>query len=197
MSFEYLINHLINLDPYLKDYLQPLAFKTVAVSCCEYPEKILYCKFEEQRVQLSLLPADTVDAEISGPLYGLLMLAIHKQNADLRQSKVVFSGDLSVAQALQQFMFQLNIDWEEELSKYTGDVFAHSAVSMCKKIKSYSQYASTSLESMITEYLQEESGLLPTSYEIKNFLNSVDELRLATDRLEAKLNTRKVLHASD
>ena len=68
---------------------------------------------------------------------------------------------------------------------------------LCKEIKNYTQYAGSSLESMITEYLQEESELLPTAIEVDNFSNSVDELRLATDRLQAHINARIYNHADN
>jgi hypothetical protein len=40
---------------------------------------------------------------------------------------------------------------------------------------------------MISEYLQEESGLLPTNYEVQQFMHEVDDLRFAVDRLNVKV----------
>ena len=39
----------------------------------------------------------------------------------------------------------------------------------------------------VSEYLREESRLLPTAIEVDNFLEDVDRLQLDTDRLEARV----------
>ncbi len=194
---EYLINRLINLDPYLSEYLRPLEHKTISIACNEFSDKILYCVFDLNHIQLATSYAGEVNLAITGPLSGLLTLAIQKQKADMRSCKIIFSGDALMAQNLQNFLFKLEIDWEDLLAKYSGDVIAHQAVIICKQINNYKQYVGTSLEGMVTEYLQEESNLLPTAFEVNNFICSVDELRLATDRLQAHINARICSHASD
>ena len=40
----------------------------------------------------------------------------------------------------------------------------------------------------IREYLQEESGTLPSRYEVERFTRKVDALRDDVERLEARLN---------
>jgi ubiquinone biosynthesis protein UbiJ len=39
----------------------------------------------------------------------------------------------------------------------------------------------------VSEYLQEESRLLPTRHEVEAYLNAVDALRASADRLEQRV----------
>ena len=53
----------------------------------------------------------------------------------LRQDKIVIHGDVKTAQLLVDLLQQLDIDLEEALSKYTGDIIAHQVGKMAKKFK--------------------------------------------------------------
>jgi len=170
LSIDYIINKIISLDPHIEVYLQPLAHKVIHINCQQLPITDIYCSFTDKYLQISALKPEHIDTFITWTL-----------------NKTTVNGDVKVAHNLQQLLSKLKIDWEEELSKYTGDAVAHQSIYLLKQLRQYQQQASTSLEEMITEYLQEESGLLPTKYEIDEFMQAVDVLRLDTDRITAKV----------
>lgn len=186
MSLEFLINKIISLDPDAHLYLETLDKKIISLTCTDFPSTTFYAIFYADHIQLTTTKTQPIDLAISGPLHGLINLALQKQDADLRANKIQIIGDVLCAEAVQQLLFKLDIDWEEELSKYTGDIIAHQAISIIKNIKRLQQQTSRSLEAMITEYLQDESRLLPSQYEVDNFIQEVDNLRLQVDRLDAK-----------
>jgi ubiquinone biosynthesis protein UbiJ len=39
----------------------------------------------------------------------------------------------------------------------------------------------------VSEYFREEQNMLPSKFEVERFKKGIDELRLSTDRLEAKV----------
>lgn len=158
----------MSLNPEIQVYLQALAHKTISINL--HGIETIYCIFSDTYLQTSRQKPQHIDTEIF-----------------LNFNKTKVHGDSEAAHALQQLLAKINIDWEEELSKYTGDVIAHQSFYVFKQLRQYQQYASNSLEEMITEYLQEESGLLPTKYEVDEFMHDVDQLRLEVDRLEARI----------
>jgi ubiquinone biosynthesis protein UbiJ len=53
----------------------------------------------------------------------------------LRQDKIIIHGDVKTAQLLVDLLQQIDIDLEEALSKYTGDIIAHQAGKLAKNFK--------------------------------------------------------------
>lgn len=185
---EFIINKFLRQDPNARKYLAALDSKTVAIKCKDFPSKNLFCIFGSDYVQITSTAPKEIAATITGSLTAFVTLAINREDTDFRAANFTINGDLFTVQQMQHLLLQLDIDWEEELSHYTGDIIAHQAVFLFKKLKKFHTTTKTSLEEMITEYLQEESGLLPTAYEIDEFSNAVDELRLDVDRLTAKVS---------
>lgn len=169
------------MDPDLQEHLHNLTGTIAEFYCTDFPEHTIYVCFESNYLSIIHSTPDNIDVKISGSLSQFINYAIYKD-------KISVSGDIKVLQHLQHFIQNLNLDWEEELSKYTNDVIANKAVTIIKSIYRHSKQISNNLQEMLTEYLEEEIKLLPTKYEINSFMREVDELRLAVDRIEAKIN---------
>jgi ubiquinone biosynthesis protein UbiJ len=177
----------MRLDPNLDGIIGPLANKVIEININDFRNIKLYLLFCDNLLEITSSKPENINLTISGPLMDFVAMAIKKQNLNFRETEIVIQGSLSTAEDLQQLIIELDIDWEEELSKYTGDVIAHQALYLIKQLKQYQATSSILLEEMISEYLQEESGLLPNHDEINGFMQAVDELRLQVDRLEAKV----------
>lgn len=187
MSIEYVINRILDLDPNLQELLNPLQGKIIHIICLDMPKFNVFLSIDYKYLRITAQPAGEVVTTVSAPIVGFLSLVIQKQQADIRANQIKITGDLHVAEQLQNFFFQLDLDWEEALSTYTGDVFAHQAIYTLKQLRSLQKETHTSLEQMLIEYLQEESGILPTKCEIENFMHDVDQIRMDVDRIEARI----------
>ena len=86
-----------------------------------------------------------------------------------------------------------DFDWEEQLSRVTGDVVAHQFGKAVRSVRRFVTQSTETLSLDITEYLQEEARLLPAKTEIMQHLQDVDRIRADTDRLDARLH-RLLLH---
>ncbi len=53
----------------------------------------------------------------------------------LRQDKIMIHGDVKTAQLLVDLLQQVDFDFEEALSKWTGDIIAHEVGKVVKKFK--------------------------------------------------------------
>ena len=179
-----IINKYLSMDPDIEMLLRPLHAKTIAIICHDFPKQNIYATFEDNKILLSSSMPCNLDLTISSTLNGFIKFALTKE-----RSEIQLNGSIGLAESVQKLFINLNIDWEEELSKYSGDIIAHQAMRCFKTLRAYTSGSLSSFQEMITEYLQEESQLLPTNYEIRQFMQEVDELRFAVDRLDAKVFT--------
>ncbi len=53
----------------------------------------------------------------------------------LREDKIIIHGDVKTAQLLVDLLQQIDIDFEEMLSKYTGDIIAHQVGKLTQNFK--------------------------------------------------------------
>jgi len=78
------------------------------------------------------------DADVDIKLKSNVFLALF-QGEDLtellRQDKIIIHGDVKTAQLLVDLFQQIDIDFEEVLSKYTGDIVAHQIGKLAKNFK--------------------------------------------------------------
>ena len=111
----------------------------------------------------------------------------------LKNGDLQIDGDVELALQLREVFMNVEIDWEEVASKYMGDTLAYQLGNFSKQINNYKQRSVENFRLDVSEYLQEESRLVPTKIEIDKFLNDVDQLEADIDRLEAR--TQRLLQA--
>ena len=97
------------------------------------------------------------------------------------------SGDAEVAENFQALFGFVRPDPEEELAKVTGDVVAHEVGNIARGVMGFLGNSRDSLGRSVAEYLTEESRAVVNRTEHDEFCAAVDELSLATERLEAKV----------
>ncbi len=66
----------------------------------------------------------------------------------LRQDKIHIHGDVKTAQLLVDLLSATELDLEELLSQYTGDIVAHEVGKTAKKIKQITQHSSNPIEAL-------------------------------------------------
>ena len=129
-----------------------------------------------------------VDATIHGSPMALIQLS-RSDNAGeaMLKSNVEIEGDMRVAEKFSAILRDVDIDWEELLSKLVGDIIAHQAGQVTREITGWLKDSSESIKQNTAEYLTEESNLIPAEAEITQFMDQVDDLRMDVDRLEARI----------
>jgi ubiquinone biosynthesis protein UbiJ len=127
------------------------------------------------------------DATIEGTPFAYARLAFGDPAQSIRAGGAQVAGDAEVAQAFRKLFEAAQPDFEEELSRLTGDVAAHHLANFARGAFDFARRAGETLARNASEYLTEESRDLPLRYEVEEFLSGVDSLREAADRLEARL----------
>ncbi len=105
----------------------------------------------------------------------------------LNSGALKIEGDVEFANQLRSIFMQVDIDWEEVASKYVGDSVAYQAGLFVNKFKSYKSRSVENFRLDVSEYLQEESRILPTKVELDHFMGGVDKLDADVQRLEARI----------
>lgn len=164
-----------------------------------YPDSALADEQDDSsEVHYSSKNDGTVDATIHGSPMALIRLSTSDNaGASMLESDVEIDGDMRVAEKFSAILKEVDIDWEELLSKLVGDIIAHQAGQV---VRSGSDWFSQSIEAMklnTSEYLSEEIKVTPADAEINYYMDQVDDLRMDIDRLEARVNNIKTNLNSD
>jgi ubiquinone biosynthesis accessory factor UbiJ len=138
---------------------------------------------------LSVGPAagEAADAVIEGTPLSFLALAAGDAAKSIRAGGMDVSGDAEVAEGFRRLLEAARPDLEEELSRFTGDAAAHWIAGFAREAAGFGRRAGDSLARSLSEYLTEESRDVPVRLEVEEFLDGVDRLREAADRLEARV----------
>ncbi len=128
------------------------------------------------------------DTTISGTPLALLAMAVPDWRAP--GSGVRIEGDAGTGQAFEKLLKQLDPDWEAMFVERFGPVVGHQLWRMLTNARAGARQAARTATDQTARFLREESGLLVTPEEMDSFVQGVDELREAADRLEARLRRR-------
>jgi len=156
----------------------------------------LFCHPGSGGMRLSLdEPSKPVDATISGRVMALLSLVIQEDKFSTSiQEGVSINGNVKVAQQMQKIFTELELDWEEALSRYTGDVIAFRIHQQARSAGDWFRQTAISLAQTSSEYLREESHMSPTQVEFERFQKHATALKQDVERAEVRL--RHLLQAA-
>lgn len=138
---------------------------------------------------LSVRPAadEPADAVIEGTPLSFLRLATGEALQSIRAGGMDVRGDAEIAEGFRRLLDAARPDLEEELSRVTGDVAAHYLAGFARDALDFGRRAGDAFARNLGEYLTEESRDLPVRLEVEEFLEGVDRLREAVDRLETRI----------
>ncbi|MCP3867884.1 MAG: sterol-binding protein [Gammaproteobacteria bacterium] len=186
-SLEQAVNSLLVLDPEAGKQLSRLHGNIIAFDL-EGIGLQLYLAPGPHRLQILTQLKGEPDCTLQGT-----PLAIAQMGNSRSSSKQIFSGDVKIkgntelAHRFGKILGSLNVDWEEQLSRFSGDIVAHEVGNGVRRLNRWGRTTGTTLRSNLKEYLQEELGLLPVRVKIDGFASDVDGLRDDTERLQARV----------
>ncbi|HEY0720491.1 MAG TPA: SCP2 sterol-binding domain-containing protein [Gammaproteobacteria bacterium] len=194
LALEQTINATLALDPLTLRRLAALQGKVIALAISGTG---LTLHIAPQTKGLRLMGAydGEVDTTLRGAPLALLRMPMGRSGEGLFTGDITLDGDVETGQQLQRILQGLDIDWEEHLSRLTGDVLGHQLGNVLRGVASFGRSAVSTFGLNLGEYLQEERRTLPARAQVEAFVAEVDELRMAADRLEARLKRlHKKLH---
>ncbi len=183
-TLQAMINRYISLDKEIEQKLKPLRGKILEINIQKTP---FHYGFLFTKSNIEIISADKIaaDAVISGDLFTFLKL--FKSSSLSNMSKLNITGDQTFSENAYHVLHDLDIDWEEVLSHYTGDVVAHKVGQCVDGFKKWFNRGAHSFKVSLTEYVQEELRYFPSAAEMNDFMDEVDELKHDLDRLSLRL----------
>lgn len=186
-AVETAFNRYLALDPENAAQMARLQGKVIVLEL-RGPGQRLYLLPQQDSVLVLGDYEGEVDATISGSPVALM--AMHhpdNRSRSLFSGEVEIRGDVGIGQTLQRILDDMDIDWEEMLARYTGDVLAHQLGNLVRGAGDWLRRSSGVIEQDVGEYLQEEARSLPPRLEVRDFMDDIDVTRSDVDRLEARV----------
>ncbi len=185
--FEAALNRYLAMDADSQRQLAALSGKAVAVELTDFDwEWVLLVQNDGLRVFSSY--DGPVTARLRGSSSALLRMgAGDTSRAAFSAGTVEFNGDVELGQRIKALFDNIDIDWEEQLSRVVGDVAAHSIGHAVRSTHNWGKQTLATLMQDFAEYQQEEARNLPTQEEAEAFNAAVDTLRDDVARLEQRI----------
>lgn len=187
-TLETSINTALNYDPATRLALQKLAGQSLAIEISQ-PKLSLCLLFDAEQVRVAHTTENPTTL-LRGSLPALMQLAVG-DNTTLADSGVEAFGSTALLTSVQQIARNLDIDWEEILCTWLGDVIGHQAAEQIRVRTRWTRNRLGSARRLLEEFLTEELRSTPTQVELNNFSQEVDQLRFGLDRAEARLRKLK------
>jgi ubiquinone biosynthesis protein UbiJ len=181
-----MINRQIEAKTPARELCEELADRALAVRV-DNTALSVYLVVTDGTLQIAATPIDDPDVIITGSLISLARLAGPAGEDLIRDGVVEITGDAIVAHRFQKLLSYGRPDLEEEISAVVGDVAAHGIGEFARSLGAWGREASDTMRQNLGEYLQEESRVAPSRYEVNVFRDEVETLRDDVARFDARL----------
>jgi ubiquinone biosynthesis protein UbiJ len=186
MGIESLINKALAYDPATQAKLAKLSGHVLAIQVTS-PEFTVFVMPDMDGINLMSAWDGDVDARLAGSALALARLPF-EDLVSLRESGVSLLGKTQLVADLSEIIKTLDIDWEEMISRLTGDVVGHQVANVIRGQVNWWRDRGRSGKRLTHEFLTQEINLLPSRLELAEYYREVDALRFAVDRVQAKLH---------
>jgi len=187
-GLEAALNRYLALDPGAVARLGALQGRQIALELRGLDLMTLTVSPGTRGITLTTTPEASPDVVLRGTPLGMARLGLGKGTATSPFSgNIEITGDVETGQAFKAILDELDIDWEEQLSKLTGDVIAHQLGNAARHVGRTAERTHSTLEKNLGEYLQEELRVLPARVEIKNFLADIEQLSTDVQQLADRI----------
>ena len=182
-TFEIAFSAAIHLDEMQGNAFQQLEGKVVElwIAPVKFP---VFCLINNSKITTQTILNGDADVTLKTGLRQFRVLA----QTGYFETKYI-RGDALIGETFVKAMEGLEIDWEEHLSHYTGDLLAFKIGNGMRSIMQKKQDTKHSMSDAITEYLQFEINALPAPHQIKNFIEDVSMTANQVDDIEQRIET--------
>jgi len=197
-GLETTLNSALRLDPAAWNRLAHFSDKVIAIEL-QGLDLTLYILPGDHGISLMSQYGAEPDTTLSGTPLAMAKMALGPNASNvLFAGEVTIRGDVETGQRFKRLLDELDIDWEEQLSRFSGDILAHKLGELVRATTAWGQQTLNILGQNATEYLQQEGQDLPLPATVQQFLQAIDTLRDDTARLEARVaRLRQQFHTNE
>ncbi|WP_051145010.1 SCP2 domain-containing protein [Thiomicrorhabdus sp. Kp2] len=188
-SLELAINTAIHLDEEHGRVFESLDGKVIELMITPFTQP-LFCLINQKQIAMQRELNGEADATLKSDISEWIALPFsHNLKAE------VTAGDKTIGNEFIEALSHLEIDWEEHLSHYTGDLVAFKVGHGIRSFLERKQTAKAYAGDTIREYLQFEINTLPTRNQVEHFVKDVEQIsrdiEKMAERIQALVNHTK------
>lgn len=182
-SVEKMVNKVLSLDEETVALLATLAGNVIEIDVLD-TEFRMFILPSGKGVTLETDYEGKADVAIKGTPSALLgMISAEKIGA----GDVEINGNVELAKKFQSILRDMEIDWEEYLSQFVGDIAAHKIGNFLRRVSRFAKESGKTIGMDISEYLRYEKEALLDKSEVDEFNQAVDNIRDDVERLQKRL----------
>ena len=182
-SAEKMVNKVLSLDEEILASLAILAGKVFEIDVQNTDIRIFILPSGEG-ITLASEYEGKADVAIKGRPSALLgMITAEKVGA----GDIEIYGNVGLAQKFHSILKNMDVDWEEYLSHFVGDITAHNVGNFFRGMSQFAKASGKTIGLDISEYLRYEKEVLLDKSELDEFNHSVDKLRNDVERLQKRI----------
>lgn len=185
-ALETSINLVLKKDPASLKKFAALQGKVIAFELTEL-DLSFYLFPHTEGVQVQFIYDGQADTTLQGSPLAFINMSLGDASESFFSGEVRIKGDIELGQHFKRLIDQLDLDWEEWMSEYSGDLIAFKTGSLVRDLHSWGKNTLKTLQLDAQEYIQDEGRLSPHSDEIEDFADNISQLRDHTARLEARI----------
>ena len=182
-SAEKIVNKVLSLDEETLAALAILAGNVIEIDVLKTELRIFILP-SGKGITLETEYEGKADVAIKGTPSALLgMISAEKIGA----GDVEINGNVGLAQNFKSILRDVEIDWEEYLSQFIGDIASHKIGNFLRQVSRFAKKSGKTIGMDISEYLRYEKEALLDKSEVDEFNQAVDKLRDDVERLQKRL----------
>ncbi len=182
-SIEKIVNKVLSLDEETLMSLAVLTGKVFEIDILNTDIRIFILPTIEGITLVSEYEGKA-DVAIKGQLASLVnMITAGK----IGVGDIEIDGSVGLAQKFQSILKNMDVDWEEYLSHFIGDMATRKTANLLKGVSRFAITTGKTIGLDISEYLRYEKETVLDKSELDKFNQSVDELRNDLDRLQKRV----------
>ncbi|MFB3115917.1 MAG: SCP2 domain-containing protein [Gammaproteobacteria bacterium] len=182
-SIEKMVNKVLSLDEETVALLATLTGNVIEIDVLD-TEFRMFILPSGKGVTLETDYEGKADVAIKGTPSALLgMISAEKIGA----GDVEINGNVELAKKFQSILRDVEIDWEEYLSQFVGDIAAHKIGNFLRRVSRFAKESGKTIGMDISEYLRYEKEALLDKSEVDEFNQAVDNIRDDVERLQKRL----------
>jgi len=185
-ALEAAVNGYLKMDPDGLNNFSQFREKVIAIEL-DSTGITLFCLPDAHGITIMSQYQGEADTTISGRAVSMAKLTLLNDTQVMFDGEVTITGDVELGQQFKKALDNIDIDWEEHLSRITGDVIAHKAGHFIREISSWWHNNAERAQHNGREYLQHELDILPIGDEAETHYAGIEKLRDDAARLEARI----------
>ena len=182
-------NRLLEFDPATQVRLAQLKGKVFKLELAVI-DKEIYLIPSDGGIEIKDEWSGHIDITLRGSPLAFIQFSLRQKGVDNQafvDKRVSIEGDAELAQDLQEIVRELDIDFEELLAGYVGDIAAHEIGRGVRALRGWAVEAAESIGEDIQEYMVEESRILAPQWRVTEFNEQADTLRADVERLDQRI----------